>query len=204
MARNWTDKQFVGGTVALDFANTVCYRGDPFRCFDKIDGGAELERFAAAARVYSDARRWPRAAIEATPLALVLCREIRSLTDTLFRGAALVGSVETEPLRSLLRLHQDLLAGQSLAVGDGGIELAPGGRPSFALVLTQSALELAASPDLRRLKICPSCRWLFIDRSRNASRLWCDMLTCGNQAKARRHHARRRDENHQKLVERLQ
>ena len=32
----WTDLQFVAGTVALDFANTVCYRQDPARRFDKI------------------------------------------------------------------------------------------------------------------------------------------------------------------------
>jgi predicted RNA-binding Zn ribbon-like protein len=48
------------------------------------------------------------------------------------------------------------------------------------------------SADLERLKVCPNCDWLFIDRSRNASRVWCDMHTCGNRAKARRHAERRR------------
>ena len=46
--------------------------------------------------------------------------------------------------------------------------------------------------DPKRLKQCPSedCGWLFMDRSKNASRRWCDMRTCGNRAKARRHYAR--------------
>jgi predicted RNA-binding Zn ribbon-like protein len=46
------------------------------------------------------------------------------------------------------------------------------------------------SPD--RLRICanPTCRWVFVDRSRTGQRRWCDMRTCGNQAKAARHRAR--------------
>jgi predicted RNA-binding Zn ribbon-like protein len=54
----------------------------------------------------------------------------------------------------------------------------------------RSALRLAAAPDDGRLKICPNCGWLFIDRSRNKSRLWCDMTVCGNREKARRHYRR--------------
>lgn len=40
-----------------------------------------------------------------------------------------------------------------------------------------------------RLKRCenPRCGWLFVDRSRNRSRRWCEMATCGNRAKAKRH-----------------
>ena len=46
-----------------------------------------------------------------------------------------------------------------------------------------------------RLRICanPGCREVFIDRSAAGRRRWCDMRTCGNQAKVARHRARRRD-----------
>jgi hypothetical protein len=43
-----------------------------------------------------------------------------------------------------------------------------------------------------RVGASPSCRWLFLDRSRNRSRRWCDMSACGNRAKARRHSRRQR------------
>jgi predicted RNA-binding Zn ribbon-like protein len=38
-----------------------------------------------------------------------------------------------------------------------------------------------------RIKVCaePSCRWAFLDLSRNGSRRWCDMSGCGNRAKNR-------------------
>ena len=47
-----------------------------------------------------------------------------------------------------------------------------------------------------RLRICDNdtCRWVFYDTSRTGRRRWCDMSTCGNQAKAARHRARKRGE----------
>lgn len=59
--------------------------------------------------------------------------------------------------------------------------------------LVFAAAALLQSPELARLKVCPppeGCGWLFIDRSRNGSRTWCNMKTCGNLAKQRRHRAR--------------
>jgi predicted RNA-binding Zn ribbon-like protein len=45
-----------------------------------------------------------------------------------------------------------------------------------------------------RIRICDNdtCRWVFYDTSRTGRRRWCDMSTCGNQAKAARHRARKR------------
>ena len=57
-----------------------------------------------------------------------------------------------------------------------------------------SAGELLRSDDLKYLRKCEGCDWLFLDTSRNHSRRWCDMRTCGNRAKARRHYERMRGE----------
>ena len=35
-----------------------------------------------------------------------------------------------------------------------------------------------------------NCTWLFVDKSKNHSRKWCDMETCGNRVKSRRHYAK--------------
>jgi predicted RNA-binding Zn ribbon-like protein len=60
-----------------------------------------------------------------------------------------------------------------------------------------SALRLMAKcqsgADADRLKICANCGWLFLDQSRNRSRVWCDMTVCGNRAKASRHYYRNRE-----------
>jgi predicted RNA-binding Zn ribbon-like protein len=58
--------------------------------------------------------------------------------------------------------------------------------------LAQAASDLLASRDAERIKDCgdPGCRWLFLDLSKNHTRRWCDMKTCGNRMKARRYQAR--------------
>ncbi|MEV5825270.1 CGNR zinc finger domain-containing protein [Spirillospora sp. NPDC052242] len=45
-----------------------------------------------------------------------------------------------------------------------------------------------------RLKVCheDTCLWAFLDTSKNRSRAWCDMSTCGNRTKTRAYRARRR------------
>lgn len=55
--------------------------------------------------------------------------------------------------------------------------------------------QFLAEEDADRLRACANegCRYLFIDRSPTGRRRWCDMRTCGNQAKAARHRARARD-----------
>jgi predicted RNA-binding Zn ribbon-like protein len=58
-----------------------------------------------------------------------------------------------------------------------------------------SAADLLARGPLDRIRECPgqgNCGWLFLDVSKNASRRWCDMRSCGNRAKVRRHYARTR------------
>ena len=37
-----------------------------------------------------------------------------------------------------------------------------------------------------QIKVCGNCGWLFLDKSKNRSRKWCNMSVCGNEIKARR------------------
>ena len=57
-----------------------------------------------------------------------------------------------------------------------------------------SALELVTSPARSRVRVCDGdgCHWLFLDQSRNATRRWCSMDSCGNRAKARSHYVSHR------------
>jgi predicted RNA-binding Zn ribbon-like protein len=63
--------------------------------------------------------------------------------------------------------------------------------------LVRSAVKLLTETDPTRLRVCPAeeggCGWIVLDETRNRSRRWCDMRVCGNQAKATRLTARRRE-----------
>jgi predicted RNA-binding Zn ribbon-like protein len=56
----------------------------------------------------------------------------------------------------------------------------------------RAAAELLTSPERALVKRCASdtCLWLFLDRTKNHARRWCDMKVCGNRAKVRRHRKR--------------
>jgi predicted RNA-binding Zn ribbon-like protein len=56
--------------------------------------------------------------------------------------------------------------------------------------VVRSAADVLLSNQPERVKQCGECGWLFYDSTRNLSRRWCDMKSCGNKAKARRHYER--------------
>lgn len=60
-------------------------------------------------------------------------------------------------------------------------------------MVVQSAVELLTSDLRERVGQCQDergCGYLFLDTSRNRTRRWCSMESCGNRAKAQRHYTR--------------
>ena len=61
----------------------------------------------------------------------------------------------------------------------------------------RSTMDVLTSHELEDVRQCAAsdCSGFFIDTSKNHSRRWCDMTTCGNRAKARRHYEKKRTSN---------
>jgi predicted RNA-binding Zn ribbon-like protein len=75
-----------------------------------------------------------------------------------------------------------------------GLELKPQDKGPIASLLA-IVYESEINGTWSRLRACGkrSCRWAYYDRTKNASRAWCSMATCGNQMKAQRRRQRERD-----------
>jgi predicted RNA-binding Zn ribbon-like protein len=107
-----------------------------------------------------------------------------------------------DALRAVVGEHTDphsdaVIAGTAaVAVTRAGTHLEPlgSGASWLASAIAIEAASADARDSFRRLKLChaPRCRVAFYDRSKNNSRVWHDTATCGNQANARAHRARRR------------
>jgi predicted RNA-binding Zn ribbon-like protein len=56
-------------------------------------------------------------------------------------------------------------------------------------MVARDAIDLLSGPWLARVRECerPDCSVLFLDQSRPGQRRWCDMESCGNLMKGRRH-----------------
>ena len=61
-------------------------------------------------------------------------------------------------------------------------------------VVARSAADLLVSGELDTVRVCAGedCNWLFLDTSKNRSRRWCDMKSCGNRAKVRKHYKQKK------------
>jgi len=194
MTVSWTPHRFTGGVLALDTANTVVLRCDPEKTFDRFADPTEIARFAAAASGFRASELGGRALAVSSPRTIApVVRSIRETTDYLFRGAVQGGGVAADNLAEFLRACADGLSGSQEAIS---IPTQPFGNAAmpiaFEAALAVSALSLLREDTIARIRICPNCAWLFLDRSRNSSRLWCDMAVCGNRQKASRHYRRRR------------
>jgi predicted RNA-binding Zn ribbon-like protein len=193
MTVSWIAHRFVGGVLALDTANTVVLRIDPQKTFDRFEDTAEIGRFAEAASTFRAAELGGRRLDASKPRRIApVVVAIREATDRLLRNAVREGALGTDDLPPLLESCAEGLAGVHEKIGTVEAPFGDPVRPiAFEAALAVSALSLLRPGTLERLKICPNCGWLFTDKSRNASRLWCDMAVCGNRRKASRHYKRR-------------
>ncbi len=180
MTFSWTPHRFSGGALALDVANSVILRHDATRSIDRFATPAQLDDFAQAATEFCAERALfgdlQPVRSSATPAFL----HLREAIDFYFR-AMVLGTASDAALARLLAALADALRGAATP-------------DDLASATAHSTLRLLSAPERERMKICGNCGWLFVDRSKNRSRSWCDMAVCGNRAKAIRHYRRKRQE----------
>ena len=195
--------QLVAGHVALDFANTLDYRYEPDRLIDLLPS---YERFLAFCRQSGvitaaqmrkllgglsefDSQRVLKEVIEFREALYFLILSVvhgrrpdeshlRALNRILSEARALDEVVWHK--RRFVRSFRDVTE-----------------RPDGPLrQVVHAAVVLITSSDIDNVRECSekTCRWLFLDRSRNHSRRWCDMQLCGNRSKAKRFYARTRND----------
>ena len=187
--------KLVAGARALDFVNTVEWRGDPEARGERLTGYAEFLIWAQAAGLI-DAATQRQLAAEASrrpPAARKVVREAIALREALAAALEGDGLAALNAALSATRFSYRLepAAGAGLrAVASGAVDAlrAPLAR------LAHEIVEFLASDRLARVGHCADhrCGWFFVDTSRNHTRLWCDMADCGNNAKARAFYRRRR------------
>lgn len=192
--------ELVGGALCLDVANSVDGRvlEDPL---DYLATYADLVGWAQRAGGLSTAEAEAlRARADADPEGardeLIRARALRESVFALFHGHATAGAASPDRLAAVQEAYTDALRHARLE--PTGEDLRWTWDPDLRLPrwrVAQSAIDLATSRSLGRVKACASqdgCQYLFVDTSKNGSRRWCSMTDCGNQAKSRRLTARRR------------
>jgi predicted RNA-binding Zn ribbon-like protein len=190
----------VGGSPALDFANTLDWRLRE-RPVELLKGYVDLLRFSRSVGLIdaSQARAlriWGEAHPHAARRALAEATDVREAIAAVLQTVA---DRRPPAPAALARLEAACLAAtraRALRAGAGGLawvwrEGTPEpSRPAWAAAL--EAARLLTSADRVRVRQCgdAECGWYFLDTSRNRSRRWCSMKVCGNRNKVRRFYAR--------------
>lgn len=193
--------EITGGSLCLDLANTLDERrrAEPKELLasyeDLVEWGTEAGAIDArtARRLRREATRDPRAAARALVRARSLREELFRLFEAVVEGRGL-------PEPSLAALDEALaaalaarrLVGRGAGAAWAWREEEPPALDRVLWPVLVSAADLLTSGETGRVRRCEGagCAWLFLDRSQNGSRRWCDMTVCGNREKARRHRRR--------------
>ncbi len=200
--KSLSDLSVVGGGLALDFANTVDWRGrteriDYLSDYRALAGWWQfigLIRPGEADRLTRKAQRFPEEAERVLAGAIRLRESIYAVFAAVSQGRP-PGQDDLKVINGRLA---EALAGACLRVKKGGISTEYEDRDKNLdwplKPVVRSAQEVLTLTDPERIKICgdAECGWLFIDRSKNKSRRWCDMGDCGNRAKAGRFYRRKK------------
>jgi predicted RNA-binding Zn ribbon-like protein len=197
--------QYVGGDPALDLVNTVDWtsRGpeqDRLTDFDRLTRWAEgagvlSPKIGAALRRRAATK--PREAESAWRTALQVRQVLQRLFSSIAESKAAGGELD-----DFNRLLVRALEHMRVVSAGGGRTGNPKLRLGWEHLETRldaviwpvlwSAASLIFSDEASLIRICggADCGWMYVDRSRNGLRRWCQMETCGTREKSRRRYER--------------
>ena len=201
LAHSFAPHDLVGGDLAVDFVNTVTDWDVAPK--DWLDSYGRLLAWATlggrvAATDLAELERMAAADLAAAEAALARARTVREALYEVLRAAADGRAPEAEALATAEAAWRDAAAAMRLEVSPAGarleVSVARAGLDLITLRAAAAAMALLTGDRLARLRRCggPRCGWLFVDVSKAGRRRWCDMATCGNDEKAKRHAQRRR------------
>lgn len=184
-------------TLSIDFANTLYWRGadaptETFGTLDDLFAWCREQARVPAGLV--DACRAEGKETEDEPATLARALALREALYRLFHAQAERREPQADDLALLGGFLAEAAPRVALTRIDGGYAWRIGrAGATLAGVLSPvlwSAVDLLGGARLAKVKRCANdaCQWLFIDDSKNGSRRWCSMSSCGNRAKAYRHY----------------
>lgn len=193
---------FTGGLLCLDFANTVDDRPDVHpqehlnSYHDLVSWGQQAQVLAEreAQSLLEEAARRPAEATNVLERAL----GVREAIFRIFKSVSEDIVPEEDDLVSLSAAVAGAQVHARIVPKAGGFDWDWSGNANeldrMMWPVVRSAADLLTSDELDDIRLCASetCNWLFMDTSKNHSRRWCDMKSCGNRAKARRFYGRKK------------
>ena len=193
LASQW---DFAAGSLALAYTNTVDNHAssepeETLKSYSDLvawSWSVDLLTEQEARRLMKKAENQPAEALAV----LSRARELRESIYRIFSDVAADKQANRTDLEYLKRSLIESLMKAQIVEGSNGYDLnwdsSKGSFDHMLWPIAYTAFELLTTDMMNRVGKCQDdrgCGWLFIDTSRNHSRRWCSMESCGNRAKAR-------------------
>jgi len=193
--------EFTGNRLCLDFVNTIHDRAGTPRellySYDdliawSLEGDILTEAEAEQLRKKADQQKAEAAAV---------LRQAIDLRETIYRICFAIAT-DVSPAEVDLSAFNDMLAkamahaylqhAEDSFVWDWRDKGQALDRMLWPVV--RSTADVLSSEDRDSVRVCAAedCSWMFLDTSKNHSRRWCDMKSCGNRAKVRKHYSQKK------------
>ncbi len=188
--------EFVGGDLSTDFTNTRSGRYEEAPGHEHIQRYADLVEFTRQAGFLTtaEAKGLLAEAERRTEKATQIHRRSVALREAIWRAFANIAKAERPAAEDVELIGAEAADAMSNArvqrTADGfewrWAETDDLARPLWPIARAASDL-LTSDHDRELLRECSddTCAWLFVDRTKNHSRRWCDMNTCGSRNKVR-------------------
>ena len=189
------------GLLCLDFSNSMDWHASA-KPQDRLQDYSDLVAWGEAAGVLTAARaryleRLTEARTAESAAAFTRAVDLREAVYRIFSSIAQEGDSQSADLAVLNDLLTEAMSHLKISKSSGGFTWDWfGSSEAFDQIswpIARSAAELLTSDKLGRVRHCADdrgCGMLFLDTSKNKSRRWCSMESCGNRAKAKRHYQR--------------
>lgn len=173
---------FVADELSLDFSNTLIGSPTAITNTDFLENPKRLHDWYISANLMT--------ANDSRESAFKSALELRSTLHEMYRnlqGNNSIANTTLEKFNGFLEQRRERLQIRSEGISFV-LECLIENQPDPVFQIAESAAYFLANLERNRLKKCsnPNCNFLFYDRSKNNSRRWCDMQTCGNRAKQTR------------------
>ncbi|MCG8351381.1 MAG: CGNR zinc finger domain-containing protein [Chloroflexales bacterium] len=196
---------FVGGHHCLDFVNTeVMRQGERLELLPSADqfvawlSAANLLTPDAAEQAHQFLKQ-PEDGATILTWVRVFRWQLRMMLDQIILGETVAPAIVAEINRWLAFQGGRLQLVQPAHGFCLQWQAAPSAPAHLLVPVAVVAADLLAEHDLTLIKRCdnPQCIRYFYDATKNHSRRWCSMDTCGNRMKVAAYYRRKRQEEHE-------
>ncbi len=189
-----------GGCPCFNFTNTIHSRKDEVT-YDYLNSYNDVIGFAERVKLISHERlkKLRKIADENEEKAKQKLNEIKNKRELLYKiFSAIINNktVDEQASEDFNKVLGNSLSNLRFRFNKGKVTLSWKENEVDLMeplwIIFKDAFDILTLKPLERVKECKACGWLFLDKSKNNSRTWCNMQSCGSIIKAKRYYYKKK------------